>query len=1153
MDVSCSKCDSNLPPHLRNITCFACNKFFHIKCTNLHSANHFAQLQNQGTPWTCPKCTPPSSRKKVKCGKCSNTVPVNNIGICCSSCLKNFHSKCAGISFSNFTESWQCDGCLISVLPFSQIDNQRFGLTLQAKEDPNLDNLNLFPSFTIRSLLDKIPGKVTIQTDEFLSDSIESKYYTPDEFLTSKISKQCFSIFHLNIASLGGHIDDLKALLAILDHPFNIIGISETKIRDNHEPISNISLDNYYFEHTPTFSHFGGAGLFIRKDQDFQIKKDLSKSILSVAESFFIELTLDNNKSMLVGCFYRHHNSIKDFIDGFFLDILKKIHLERNKSCVIMGDFNIDLLQTDNDDSSGLFFDTLSSFGFRPLILQPSRVTNHSATLIDNIFTNDITLCSKGGNLTSSISDHFPQFAVFDLPIHLKQKDRPKFGRSYKNFRHDEFQEELNLIDWHSLFLNKNVNDQISILLDKINDILNVMAPIRKLSKRENNLKLNPWITHGLLKSMKDRDKLYKCFTIETDSEKKIGLFNTYKRKRNLIVALLRRSKANYFTSYFEDNKNNAKKTWEGIRNIVNISKKNRTIPTKLSYNNNTFTEPDKMAEAFNSFFVNIGNTVEEKIPISPHSFASFLGNSLQNSIFLTPADDIEILSMLKNLNSSKSCGPSSISTNLLKSHANSFCVPIKMVINNSFSEGTFPDLLKIANVCPVFKKSDRNKCENYRPISLLSNLSKIFERAMHTRLYNFLDSNDSLYHLQFGFREKHSTNHALLSIVEKIRDNLDNNTFSCGVFVDLEKAFDTVNHKILLKKLDHYGIRGPANRWFSSYLSSRKQSVVFDGIFSPHLDITCGVPQGSILGPLLFLIYINDMHRAVNFSTVYHFADDTNLVYHHKNPKLLRKHMNKDLSSLFTWLCANRLSLNVSKTEFIIFRPPKTKLPDRVTLSLNGVKIFESPKIKYLGVILDNKLSWKFHIFELRKKLNRAIGMLYKLRRIKCNKRILLSLYFSIFQSHLTYGICVWGSAESSLLDKIFLCQKRAIRIVAGLEFLAPTNDAFCDLKILPIGDLFKYNLAGVMWDHDHGSLPSCLSRFFHNVSDIHSYNTRSSSANFLSENVIIHTKSHGECLLKFIGPKILNDLKSHIFYTSSKTKKIFQARYKEFLLSRR
>ena len=556
------------------------------------------------------------------------------------------------------------------------------------------------------------------------------------------------------------------------------------------------------------------------------------------------------------------------------------------------------------------------------------------------------------------------------------------------------------------------------------------------------------------------------------------------------------------------------------------------------------------MADAFNEFFVNIGNSVEKKIPLGTQCFSNYLNDSVPNSIFLTPVSDNEVISMLKNLNSSKSCGPSSIATNLLKTHANLLYVPLQLIINASFREGIFPDLLKIANVCPIFKKNDRNKCENYRPISLLSNLSKVFERAMHSRLYKFLSNNESLYHLQFGFREKHSTNHALLSIVEKIRENLDNKTFSCGVFVDLEKAFDTVNHKILLKKLEYYGVRGPANSWFSSYLSSRKQSVVFDGIFSSSMNITCGVPQGSILGPLLFLIYINDMHKAVKFSSVFHFADDTNLVYHNKNPKLLRKHMNADLRNLYSWLCANRLSLNVSKTEFIIFRPPKAKLLNRITLSLNGTKIFESTKIRYLGVILDNKLAWNHHIIELRKKLNRGIGILYKLNRIKCNKRILLSLYFSIFQSHLTYGICVWGNSDYSQLNKIFLCQKRAIRIVAGLDFKSPTNEAFKDLGILKLEDIFKYSISVVMWDQDHALLPACFSDFFKNIRDIHNHETRSYTAHKLSENVIVHTKSHGESMLKFQGPKILNELKNHTFY-SSKTKKGFLKKYKNYMLS--
>ena len=354
-----------------------------------------------------------------------------------------------------------------------------------------------------------------------------------------------------------------------------------------------------------------------------------------------------------------------------------------------------------------------------------------------------------------------------------------------------------------------------------------------------------------------------------------------------------------------------------------------------------------------------------------------------------------------------------------------------------------------------------------------------------------------------------------------------------------------------MIKKLDFYGVRGPANSWFLSYLSNRNQMVRLNEAILPPLKITCGVPQGSILGPLLFLIYINDMNKSVKYCRVHHFADDTNLLYSHKNPKLLRKHMNEDLKSRFNWLCANRLSLNVSKTEFIIFRPPRTNLGQRITLSLNRNTIFESTKIKYLGVIMDSKLSWKHHIFELRKKLNRAVGMIYKLKNVGCDQQILRSLYYSLFQSHLTYGLCVWGTAHYDYIHNLFLTQKRAIRAIAGLDFNESTKVAFCNLQILKVHDLFKFQYASLMWDQDHNLLPDCLNKIFVRVADTHSYETRSSAANKLSINVKIKTKTHGETLLHYQGPTILNDLKNHKFYGASKTKKSFQSKYKKYIFS--
>ena len=218
--------------------------------------------------------------------------------------------------------------------------------------------------------------------------------------------------------------------------------------------------------------------------------------------------------------------------------------------------------------------------------------------------------------------------------------------------------------------------------------------------------------------------------------------------------------------------------------------------------------------------------------------------------------------------------------------------------------------------------------------------------------------------------------------------------------------------------------MRGVANKWFRSYLSSRTQRVKLDGVSSEYLNVSCGVPQGSILGPLLFLIYINDMHRSVKYSLVHHFADDTNLLCSDKSPYLLKKKLNTDLKLIFQWLCANRLSLNVTKTEFIIFKPPRSQFPNRFTLTLNKTTIFESNKIKYLGVIMDDRLTWKHHIYELRKKINRSIGIIYKMK-FASPRSVLLSLYYSLVHSHLNYGICVWGNAAAYEISKLHLAQK--------------------------------------------------------------------------------------------------------------------------------
>ena len=418
-------------------------------------------------------------------------------------------------------------------------------------------------------------------------------------------------------------------------------------------------------------------------------------------------------------------------------------------------------------------------------------------------------------------------------------------------------------------------------------------------------------------------------------------------------------------------------------------------------------------------------------------------------------------------------------------------------------------------------------------------------------RLDTFLNLSEIIYNFQFGFRKNYSTNHALLSIVEQIRSALDKNMFTCGVFIDLEKAFDTVNHQILLSKLNHYGIRGVANKWFSSYLSNRYQKVSLNGESSQRLPITCGVPQGSILGPLLFLLYINDMHLAMEHSIIYHFADDTNLLYSCKSFKVLRKNVNKDLQLLYDWLCANRLSLNAGKTEFIVFRPARHKTSERLTLKLHRTKLFESSKIKYLGLILDNKLSWKDHIAELSKKLSRAVGLLYKVRHV-CPTAVLRSLYYSLFNSHLSYGLVLWGNANRTYIDKIRSLQKRALRsiVFANNDNSTDINCIHFDLKVLNIDHQLKVQLSSLMWDYDHNTLPPSLRTHFKRANLIHNYSTRAASKGSL-HHCKVHTYKHGIKSFKYQGIKILNDLKNMCIYQDASSKGNFLKELKSDLLS--
>ena len=323
----------------------------------------------------------------------------------------------------------------------------------------------------------------------------------------------------------------------------------------------------------------------------------------------------------------------------------------------------------------------------------------------------------------------------------------------------------------------------------------------------------------------------------------------------------------------------------------------------------------------------------------------------------------------------------------------------------------------------------------------------------MYSRVIQFLEKSNCIYPLQFGFRKHHSTNDTLINITENIRSALDNGKFACGIFVDLQKAFDTVDHVILLKKLEHYGIRGIGNSWLESYLNDRSQFVSISGFDSALKSISHGVPQGSVLGTLLFLLYINDLHNAIKYCMVHHFADDTNLLLFDSSLKSLQKKINIDLKFLCHWLNANKISLNTNKTEYVLFRHKQKSINFNLKLKLNGKKLYPSSYIKYLGIFIDENLNWKKHVSILSSKLRRANGALAKLRHFVPPKT-LTSVYHAIFNSHLNYGNQIWCQNQNSITNRIFILQKSAIRIMCKVTRRTHTAPLFYSLGILKLFD---------------------------------------------------------------------------------------------------
>ena len=1026
-----------------------------------------------------------SKKTKFPCNICGKNVQENARAICCDFCDNWVHIRCNSISPSKYLElseedndeKFLCVKCFNNELPFGlESDKSLNKATILGMDKSNLENLNVNISKNDKKLINLLGNIISENNDPNIHNSI-CKYYSIDDFCTKKYeTKQYFSIFHLNIESLQFHKNDLDILLDNLNIEFDIIAISETRLKKDIKPVKDIKLSNYEIEDTTTEASKGGTLIYVSKNLNYKRRKDLEIYESKKIESTFIEITNENGKNTIIGCIYKHHTiSAKDFTDLISTQ-LPKISNEK-KHCYLIGDFNMNLLQLESNSDIEHYFDVMTNQNFTPLITTPTRITTKTKSLIDNIFFNDFCSNIVSGNLTVGISDHMPQFALIPNKNHKKNLvntvPRTKYARKTHNINIDSFNQDLDKIDWDTSNLN-NVHLYGNNFLNVFNQVLDIHAPITAIKPSKKDIKRNakPWITNDILKLIRAKDKTYKKFIKEENAVTKEQIYKTYKQQKNDVTKLTRKSKKMHYNEYFIKNNGNLKKLWVGINQILNKGNSTKNIPLSIEIdvdgNVHTITNPTHIANAFNLHYTTVAEKILKKRRYNGNkSYLSYLKKPNSLSFMMMPTSPAEIEDIITKLDTNKKTGPNSLPQQILKSIKKSISTPLSNLFNMSFSEGQCPNFLKISSVIPIYKKDSKLIVTNYRPISLLSNINKILEKLMFNRLYSFLESNKCIYDLQFGFRQKHSTNHALLSMTQQIKDTIDAGNIAVGVFVDFQKAFDTVNHKILLKKLEHYGVRGLANNWFSSYLSNRQQHVTINGIDSETKPISHGVPQGSVLGPLLFLVYINDLNACIRFSTTRHFADDTNLLYiidclKQRNRNPLRK-LNIDLKSLNQWLLANKISLNAAKTELIYFRNTRTSIPT-TNLKLNGVKLQHTNQVKYVGITFDEHMTFKRHITLLNSKLKRANNLL-ALSRHYLTQKLLIQIYYGQFYSHLTYGCQLWGQNENAIEQTITL-QKKAIRLISFAHFQEHASPLFKKLNLLKLTDIVRLN--NIVFTHD-------------------------------------------------------------------------------------
>ena len=643
----------------------------------------------------------------------------------------------------------------------------------------------------------------------FLNINNDNKccYYTDDQYNRDITSKGKLSIIHFNSRSMYANFNNIKEYVNTFTQPFNIIAISETWI--NTDKGIDFELNGYELRYNNRKNKGGGGvAIYVDVSLNFRVLDCMTTVVDNLLECITIEICKEKHKNVIISCIYRAPGSsieiFNEWIEGMFSQINSKI-------VFICGDFNIDLLNPNKHNITEEFVNTMYSMSLIPKIIRPSRITSHCATLIDNIFTNEIENNTISGLLINDISDHLPVFTIYDCNYKNKLDNQTDYKRVKSEESINALKNDLVAQNWEIIHQANDIDCAYENFLRIFRSLYDKNCPIQEYIIQLKYTKC-PWITKGLRNACKKKNTLYRDFLRHRTKDAE----NKYKIYKNKLINIIRTSKKEYYKKILNDNKNNIKGIWNILNSIIRNNPRQISYPKYFIDKDNANYNMDDVANSFNQFFVNVGPELAEKIPdpgTSGEDYSTLLERN-PYSMFLKAVEEKEILDIVTKFKNKKSTDLNDLDMTLVKKVIEGISKPLTFICNLSFQTGKFPNKMKTAKVIPLYKTGNKHHFTNYRPVSLLPQFSKISEKIFNNRLDTFLEKHKLINDSQYGFRTNRSTSLAVIESVEEITNAIEQKKYAVGVFIDIRKAFDTINHDILFDKLERYGIRGIVLDW---------------------------------------------------------------------------------------------------------------------------------------------------------------------------------------------------------------------------------------------------------------------------------------------------------------------------------------------------